>query len=539
MRTTALLCVATALLLCAAVSTANVSAQTALPHLPPAPDALPPLPTAVVSAITEYLTANTLAPCNASVPSGASAPGVAGAIVFGNDVHYVSLGCRDKASGAPVTPDTHFRIASVSKTFTVDGLLREVEKGRLRSLDEEVASSGVPGAKDFYVRNPFGTDQPTWRQLASQLAGLQRETPCDAGCNTTTAAVLGWLRNYSALILPPNWQPSYSNLAFDIIGNLLAEGLHNSSYEAWLQDTVLQPLAMADTGTTYPPDVMATLATPYAGDGSVAPFTPLGWGAPDGGVRTTARDAAKFIQHWLRGARTSSFRRENFQPRFLNQDGNSGFGTPWEMYRAGPGEHLLRTKSGDLPGYTAQLILSPELAFGMAFFWNGVAESYTVQDALAQLALPTVQGLVDTAFRRSTFPPVPPGVAAAVNRTYVSDSAPIQFQIDIATGTGTRGGPQYAIWVPGFGTFWLRYAPSLAPPPGAGGPAPAGSAWFTAWMDPALAGPPSYMLTEFISVNGAAVVLSPDLASAWLPGVFPRATFKAGPGGKVPPHRRA
>ena len=57
-------------------------------------------------------------------------------------------------------------------------------------------------------------------------------------------------------------------------------------FDKWLQRVVLEPINMTATGCLYPPSVLSKLPAPYDADGNAAPFTELGWGAPDGGLFT-------------------------------------------------------------------------------------------------------------------------------------------------------------------------------------------------------------------------------------------------------------
>src|SRR5262245_51724250 len=63
-------------------------------------------------------------------------PGASVALVVDGDVVYAKgFGVRDVASGAPVDPDTIFRIASMTKSFTALAILKLRDDGKL-GLDE-------------------------------------------------------------------------------------------------------------------------------------------------------------------------------------------------------------------------------------------------------------------------------------------------------------------------------------------------------------------------------------------------------------------
>jgi len=296
---------------------------------------------------------------------------------------------------------------------------------------------------------------------------------------------------------------------FDLLGHLLAES-HNQTYAEWLQATVLGPLGMNASGVLYPPSVRARLPTPYSADGTAAPFTDFGWGAPDGGAFTTARDAATYLRFWLDGFATSALRRENLQPKFVNPDFSSGFGAPWEMYRAG--DYFLRTKSGDLPGGQAQLILAPELGVGLAAFWNGEGQSFTVQTDMADLVLPALAAEAASAFVAAL--PAVPDAVLAVAQGANTWAGPFLFKLAAASVRADL--VQLVVMAGPPGTYWMRYL---------GTDATTKEYRFQIFLDDGAAGPPTCMITEFLSTNGAVVTFSSDLKSAAMPGEFPTKQF--------------
>jgi CubicO group peptidase (beta-lactamase class C family) len=98
------------------------------------------------------------------------APGVSIAFFEDGKIRWVKVyGVADAGTGQPVTPETRFQAASMSKAVAAAGALRLVEAGRL-SLDDDVnerlSSWRVP-ASDFTA-----TEKVTIRRLLSHTAGL-------------------------------------------------------------------------------------------------------------------------------------------------------------------------------------------------------------------------------------------------------------------------------------------------------------------------------------------------------------------------------
>ena len=99
----------------------------------------------------------------------ASIPGAAVAITHGDQVIHLA-GFGHDSTGAPVTADTLFRIASLSKSFTALAVMQLVDEHRL-SLDDPV----VDHLPEFRIADPRGADI-TVRQLLEQTSGLADST---------------------------------------------------------------------------------------------------------------------------------------------------------------------------------------------------------------------------------------------------------------------------------------------------------------------------------------------------------------------------
>ena len=168
----------------------------------------------------------------------------------------------DKSRGHP-TPDTGFRIGSLTKIFTVIELLQLRDTGRL-SLNDPVTRL-LP---NFTVRNPFRTtDNITLRQLASHMSGLPREAPCsniyNGGCDIPYDEMYKRLADIS-LIYPPGVMPLYSNLGFGLLGRAM-EAFVNRSWEEYVKEGIVMPLNLTMTGTKFSEEVVKKMAVGYIG----------------------------------------------------------------------------------------------------------------------------------------------------------------------------------------------------------------------------------------------------------------------------------
>ena len=143
------------------------------------------------------------------------------------------------------------------------------DRGLLPSLDANITTY-LP---EFKIVNPYQTQRGiTFRQLASHMAGLPRESPCPNvyfdGCNATSKEIFERLAKL-VLLSPPDTQPSYSNLGFALLGRTL-ERVFGGSWEVALEMFILSVLGMKNTGTAFTPEVLENLAVGYSSNGAVA-----------------------------------------------------------------------------------------------------------------------------------------------------------------------------------------------------------------------------------------------------------------------------
>jgi CubicO group peptidase (beta-lactamase class C family) len=97
-----------------------------------------------------------------------------GVVIDGHVAHMASFGVRDRASQAPVTPETAFRIASMTKSVTALAVLKLRDDGRL-SLEDPV-SRWIPELAR--IERPTRDTPPiTVRQLLSHSAGFPEDNP--------------------------------------------------------------------------------------------------------------------------------------------------------------------------------------------------------------------------------------------------------------------------------------------------------------------------------------------------------------------------
>ena len=188
------------------------------------------------------------------------------AIRNGSVVFEAALGHRDIAAGLPATPDTLYRIASISKLVTAIGFMQLVESGQVE-LDRDVAAYlGGP------LRNPAFPDQAiTAGMLLNHTSSLrdagdlfpaqvgqrieQALKPGASGMRWATAAGQG----------PENRYFNYANVNYVLLGTLI-ERVSGQRFDRYMQQRVFQPLrlrASFNPVQDFEPTELQQLATLY------------------------------------------------------------------------------------------------------------------------------------------------------------------------------------------------------------------------------------------------------------------------------------
>jgi CubicO group peptidase (beta-lactamase class C family) len=165
-------------------------------------------------------------------------PAVSAAAFRGGEILWQqALGVADVARGTAAFAEDAYRIGSITKTFTAVLVLQLREEGRL-SLDDELrvhVGEAPPG--------------PTVRHALAHLSGIQREPPGEIWETFELPSrdeLLAGLAE-AEQVLPPGRRWHYSNLAYGLLGEVVAR-LHGGAYREVLQERVLDPLGLARTG---------------------------------------------------------------------------------------------------------------------------------------------------------------------------------------------------------------------------------------------------------------------------------------------------
>ncbi|PYT25168.1 MAG: serine hydrolase [Acidobacteria bacterium] len=227
-------------------------------------------------------------------------PGAAFGIVIDSDLAYVKgFGVRNRTSQDPVTPDTVFRIASMTKSFTALSILKLRDEGKL-SLEDPVVK-WIPEFARFQY--PTRDTAPIRiRQLMSHGAGFPEDNPWgDRQLSTDDATLTRWLEQGLPFSTPPDTSFEYSNYGFALLGRIVSKA-SGVPYAEYLAKNILAPLGMRSTtleAATLPANVRAMGYRLLEKEYFEEPSLPHGAFGSMGGLLTSARDLGRYVAFHL------------------------------------------------------------------------------------------------------------------------------------------------------------------------------------------------------------------------------------------------
>lgn len=301
-------------------------------------------------------------------------PGLAAARIEHGRVTWArAFGWADVDARRPVTLDTPFTLASVSKTVVAAVLMRQKERGTLST------TVAIDGALGLSVRHPSAPGTPiTAAMLASHTSGVVDDFVA-LGQATTTGDSPQTLRAFTADYTAradhfgprPGTRRSYANAGFAVLGAFL-EGATGESLPALSRRDVFEPLGMTRTAWTLDDTDVEALAVPYGGTWADG-FTP---GAHEGSgfypatfLRSTVEDLSRFVIAVMSGGGamlSAASNAEMLTPAFPSLDADQA--VAWYFEEHGGRRYLGHT--GSAYGVSTAIFFLPEAQVGVIVLTN-------------------------------------------------------------------------------------------------------------------------------------------------------------------------
>jgi CubicO group peptidase (beta-lactamase class C family) len=219
-------------------------------------------------------------------------PSVAAAVVRDGEIAWSNaIGLADYATGRDATPDTQYRIGSITKTFTAVAIMQLCAAGEL-DLDDRL---------ELHIEG-IANGGPTIRRMLAHLSGLQREAgEMYVTGESPTEGQLVESMSEVEYVLAPATQHHYSNLAFALLGEVVARR-SGGRYTDYVDQRIIQPLGLArTTWTPQAPKAQGYLVEEYARTVWQEPETDLAGTAPAGQLWSTVEDLGRWAAFLAEG----------------------------------------------------------------------------------------------------------------------------------------------------------------------------------------------------------------------------------------------
>jgi CubicO group peptidase (beta-lactamase class C family) len=338
-------------------------------------------------------------------------PGVVyGVVADGKLVYVRGIGVQDLESKRPVTADTLFRIASMTKAFTALTILKLRDDGKLR-LDDPAEN---------YVPEMSGWKYPTQdsprirvRDLLNHTAGFVTDDPWgDRQTPLPEAEFTKLLREGVPFTRAPATAWEYSNFGYALLGRIITN-VSGHPFADTITQTLLKPLGMESSGffVEAAPRERRALGYRWEDDAwRLEPTMAHGAFGSMGGIQTSANDYARWVAYllsaWPPRDEANNGPVSRASVRELGQGSNYSRSFPQRLGHPGQGACPLATSygmgfivsvgcdfgvtlshGGGYPGYGSHILLIPQKGLGIFALTNRTygGPSGAVWDAAAVL----------------------------------------------------------------------------------------------------------------------------------------------------------
>ena len=327
--------------------------------------------TSIEKRIAERLD-NEIVPCIENDLAKFNIPGISLAVVLNGKILWnKGLGFQDREQKIPATPETVYRVGSISKLFNAVAIMQQQEKG-LVDLDADIKTY-LPYLE---FENHFDKRLVvTLRHLLSHKAGILRECPVGHYFDDTEPSIEATVKSMvgTPLIYPPGSKTKYSNIGVCIAGHIL-EKLTDMDFATYQKEYVLKPLNMNSSSFLLEDISKKKLAKGYMRDLGRKQWEAPGFRfghLPASNLYSNVIDLSEFINFILNEGKSilkKDTLTQMFSVQFEKPENTSGFGLGFFISEI----HNFQTvgHSGAVYGFSSNLLVIPEKKLGIVVLNN-------------------------------------------------------------------------------------------------------------------------------------------------------------------------
>jgi CubicO group peptidase (beta-lactamase class C family) len=301
-----------------------------------------------------------------------------------NDVVWArGFGLSDVENEVPMTAESSYRLASITKPMTASAILQLVEQGKI-DLDAEIQTY-VP----FFPRKQWPV---TVRQLLGHLGGVthykNRDVELHIKEHKSTREAIAIFQEYD-LVVEPGTQYRYSTYGYNLLGAAI-EGVSGQTYGDYMRDHIWAPLDMTDTRMDDPVQVIPRRVRGYRliqNRVANSEFVDISSRFAGGGTRTTVLDLLKFARGYQEGKVVSPASVGQMTSAMSTREGHATYyGMGWDILPMNG--HYMTSHSGGQNETRTFLFSIPGRRCAMALATNfESADIYVYATMLARVVL--------------------------------------------------------------------------------------------------------------------------------------------------------
>jgi D-alanyl-D-alanine carboxypeptidase len=271
-------------------------------------------------------------------------PGASVAVLKdGKVVKIAGYGVADRKTGAAATPDTVYKVGSISKQFIATGIMLLAREGRLR-IDDPISK--------YLDGTPATWSGITIRHLLTHTSGIQREAPAFDPWKVQPDIDVVRSAYTLPLRFPTGSKWEYCNTGYFALAEIITR-LSGTPWTDYLRAKVFDRVGMRSTAATNTTRALANRATGYTNNDD--PREAPDWKAlrPSGAFLSTVADLAKWEAALYTDAPLpEATRLEMWTPVALTDGSTSPYGFGWALDPLNGRRQVHH--GGSLPGFISE-----------------------------------------------------------------------------------------------------------------------------------------------------------------------------------------